>query len=100
MTQNDYSALSDERLLELFADGAKQLGFVTNRNEGLRWLKGSRETKPEVDYNARIPFAERTRDVADALRARKSVAVVKRLLEDDDRKRCFQATALNGCDAT
>jgi HEAT repeat protein len=84
MSQNDYSALSDERLLELFADGAKQLGFVTNRNEGLRWLKGSRETRPEVDYNARIPFAERTRGVADALRARKSVAVVKRLLEDDD----------------
>jgi len=84
MTQNDYSALSHERLLELFADGAKQLGFVTNRNEGLRWLKGLREAKPEVDYNARMPIAARTREIADALRERKSIAVVKRLLKDDD----------------
>ena len=81
MTENDYSALSDERLLELFADGAKQLGFVTNRNERLRWLKGARETKPEVDDEARMPIIARTREIAEALRERKSIAAVKLLLE-------------------
>jgi len=84
MSQNDYSTLSDDRLLELFIDGAKRLGFVTNRNEGLRWLKGSRETKPVVDDDARRPLAQQTRDVANALRARKSMAAVERLLENDD----------------
>ena len=63
MSMNDYSALSDERLLELFIDGARQLGFVTNRNERLRWLKGARETKPEVDDEARMPIIERTREI-------------------------------------
>jgi hypothetical protein len=84
MSRNDYSTLSDDRLLELFIDGAKRLGFVTNRNEGLRWLKGSRKTKPVVDSEARRPLAEQTRDVANALRARKSMAAVERLLENDD----------------
>jgi HEAT repeat protein len=84
MTENDYSALSDERLLELLTDGAKQLGFVTNRNERLRWLKGARETRPEVDEKARVPIIARTREIAEALRERKSIAAVKQLLESDD----------------
>jgi HEAT repeat protein len=84
MSTNDYSALSDERLLELFTDGARQLGFVTNRNERLRWLKGARETKPEVDDEACRPIIARTREIAEALRERKSIAAVKLLLEDDD----------------
>jgi HEAT repeat protein len=47
-------------------------------------LKGARETKPEVDDEACRPIIARTREIAEALRERKSIAAVKLLLEDDD----------------
>ena len=81
MTPNDYSTLSEKRLLELFVAAAKRLGIVSSHVEGLRWLKGERATKPVVDYKAGVPFAEQIRDVANVLRARKAIAAVKRLLE-------------------
>jgi HEAT repeat protein len=84
MTENDYSTLSEERLLELFVAAAKRLEIVSSHVEGLRWLKGERATKPVVDYKAGVPFAEQIRDVANVLRARKAIAAVKQLLESDD----------------
>lgn len=84
MSQSSYSSLSDERLLELFAEGAKQVGLVTSRNEMLRWVKGLRETKPVVDNEARMAIAARTREIVDALRERNSLATINRLLEDGD----------------
>jgi hypothetical protein len=84
MTDNDYSTLSEERLLELFVAAAKRLGIVSSHVEGLRWLKGERATKPVVDDKAGVPFAEQIRDVANVLRARKAIAAVKQLLESDE----------------
>lgn len=84
MTQNDYSTLSEKRLLELFVAAAKRLGIVSSHVEGLRWLKGERATKPVVDCKAGVPFAEQIRDVANILRARKAIAAVQQLLESDD----------------
>ncbi len=84
MSQNDYSTLSDKRLLEVFVAAAKRLRIVSSHVEGLRWLKGERATKPVVDYAAGVPFAVQIRDVADVLRARKAMAAVKQLLGSDD----------------
>ncbi len=82
MSTDDYATMSTERLLELFVETAKQLGSVYPE-----WPKVLTSGLPEMMKRTpeRVERLAKIRAVATALAARKPIAEVRRLFEDDDR---------------
>jgi HEAT repeat protein len=84
MSVDDYSALSTERLLEMFATAAKRFGFATSHLETLRRLRADLPIGPIDDVAERKQGALQVRAIGEALRARGTIPEAKRLMVDDD----------------
>jgi HEAT repeat protein len=81
MSVEDYTTMSTERLLELFVESVKAAGtVVSDMSQAMRTgLSGKLRPTPERDA-----LVSRIRALGVALSARKPIAQVRKLFEDDD----------------
>jgi hypothetical protein len=88
MSADDYSALTTDRLLELFVGAAKRFGLGSGQLASLRWLRDPQAPKPAADTAAdteeKKSAAARLWATSAVLKARRAIAQVERMLEDDD----------------
>ncbi len=84
MTEEDYDALSTDRLLEMFVDAAKRFRLGRSQLARLQYLRDPHAPKLDTDIEARRPAAEQLWATSNALYPREPIAAVERMLEDDD----------------
>ncbi|MGD1015409.1 MAG: hypothetical protein ABR863_03065 [Roseiarcus sp.] len=92
MNAEDYAALPTDRLLELFADAAKRFGLGSSQVTSLRRLRDSlappaqspKEQNPAEDLEEQKSAAAQLWATSAVLKARRPIAQVERMLEDDD----------------
>lgn len=93
MSADDYSALTTDRLFELFVDDAKRFGLASSKLAVLRLLRDPQAQKPAQNPNEQKPAqnpkeqesaAARLWATSAVLKARRPVAQAERLMEDDD----------------
>lgn len=88
MSADDYSALTTDRLLELFADAAKRFGWGSGQVASLRRMRDPSAPplapKPADSLEDQKSAAAELWATSAVLNARRPVAEVERMLEDDD----------------
>ena len=84
MSVDDHSALSTERLLEMFATAAKRFGFASSHLETLRRLRADLPIEPIDNVAERKQGALQVRAIGETLRARGTIPEAERLMLDDD----------------
>jgi hypothetical protein len=93
MSAEDYVALPTDRLLELFADAAKRFGLGSGKLASLRRMRDPLAPKPAQNPNEQKPAQNPEEQKSAAaqlwatsavLNARRPIAQVERMMEDDD----------------
>jgi HEAT repeat protein len=84
MSSDEYSAVSTERLLELFADAAKRAGFASELLKTIDSIKASVAPPEPMPTPGRVQAGAELVALAEVLEARGWPPEAKRLFEDDD----------------
>ncbi|HYA73168.1 MAG TPA: hypothetical protein VEF36_08405, partial [Roseiarcus sp.] len=84
MNADGYANLTTERLLELFVDAARRFGMGSSRVTSLRRLRDPQVPKPAENPEEQKSAAAQLWATSKALYARRPIAQVERLMEDDD----------------
>jgi hypothetical protein len=96
MSEYDYSALTTDRLLEIFVDAAKEFRLGREQLARLQRLRDPLAPAPGDDLDDRKPAAAQLQQVSEVLYERLPIVDVERLMGDDDPDIRMTAAALLG----